>query len=147
MPFLFNIITRSRHYMPGIHRWIGEGNGNPLQCSCLENPRDGGAWWAAVYGVAQTGIWLKWLGRTCKMLSGVITCLSLSTSEVAHLFMCLSATHVFFLCQIPFVLFSTGSCIFFIMVRILCNYILLFCELHLLLVFSLCFSFHFNGIF
>ena len=38
---------------------IGEGNGNPLQCSCLENPRDGGAWWAAVYGVAQTRTWLK----------------------------------------------------------------------------------------
>ena len=33
---------------------IGEGNGNPLQCSCLESPRDGGAWWAAVYGVAQS---------------------------------------------------------------------------------------------
>ena len=33
---------------------IGEGNGNPLQCSCLENPRDGGAWWAAVCGVAQS---------------------------------------------------------------------------------------------
>ena len=33
---------------------IGEGNGNPLQCSCLENPRDGGAWWTAVYGVAQS---------------------------------------------------------------------------------------------
>ena len=33
---------------------VGEGNGNPLQCSCLENPRDGGAWWAAVYGVAQS---------------------------------------------------------------------------------------------
>ena len=33
---------------------IGEGNGNPLQCSCLENPRDGGAWWAAFYGVAQS---------------------------------------------------------------------------------------------
>ena len=33
---------------------IGEGNGNPLQCSCLENPRDGGAWWAAVSGVAQS---------------------------------------------------------------------------------------------
>ena len=33
---------------------IGEGNGNPLQCSCLENPRDGGAWWGAVYGVAQS---------------------------------------------------------------------------------------------
>ena len=33
---------------------IGEGNGNPLRCSCLENPRDGGAWWAAVYGVAES---------------------------------------------------------------------------------------------
>ena len=43
---------------------IGEGNGNPLQCSCLENPRDGGSWWAAVYGVAQTWIWLKWLSSS-----------------------------------------------------------------------------------
>ena len=33
---------------------IGEGNGNPLQCSCLQNPRDGGAWWAAIYRVAQS---------------------------------------------------------------------------------------------
>ena len=40
----------------------GEGNGNPLQCSCLENPRVGGAWWAAVYGVAQSQTRLKWLG-------------------------------------------------------------------------------------
>ena len=38
---------------------IGEGNGNPLQCSCLENPRDGGAWWAAVYGVTQSRTRLK----------------------------------------------------------------------------------------
>ena len=38
---------------------IGEGNDNPLQCSCLENPRDGGAWWAAVYGVAQSRTRLK----------------------------------------------------------------------------------------
>ena len=38
---------------------IGEGNGNPLQCSCLENPRVGGAWWAAVYGVAQSWTRLK----------------------------------------------------------------------------------------
>ena len=38
---------------------IGEGNGNPLQCSCLENLRDGGAWWAAIYGVAQSRIQLK----------------------------------------------------------------------------------------
>ena len=38
---------------------IGEGNGNPLQCSCLENPRDGGAWWAAVYEVTQSRTQLK----------------------------------------------------------------------------------------
>ena len=38
---------------------IGEGNGNPLQCSCLQNPRDGGAWRAAVYGVAQSRTRLK----------------------------------------------------------------------------------------
>ena len=38
---------------------IGEGNDNPLQCSCLENPRDGGAWWAAVYGVTQSQTRLK----------------------------------------------------------------------------------------
>ena len=34
--------------------FFGEGNGNPLPCSCLENPRDGGAWWAAVYGAAES---------------------------------------------------------------------------------------------
>ena len=39
----------------------GEGSGNPLQCSCLENPRDGGAWWAAIYGVAQSRTRLKQL--------------------------------------------------------------------------------------
>ena len=39
------------HFSPSC---IGEGNGNPLQCSCLENPMDGGAWWAAVYGVTQS---------------------------------------------------------------------------------------------
>ena len=43
---------------------IGEGNGNPLQCSCLENPRDGGAWWAAVYGVAQSQTRLKRLSSS-----------------------------------------------------------------------------------
>ena len=41
----------------------GEGNGNPLQCSCLENHRDGGAWWAAIYGVAQSRTRLKQLSR------------------------------------------------------------------------------------
>ena len=52
------------------HNWatslscIGEGNGNPLQCSCLENPRDRGAWWAAIYGVAQIRTRLKWLSSS-----------------------------------------------------------------------------------
>ena len=43
---------------------IGEGNGNPLQCSCLENPRDGGAWWAAIYGFAQSRTRLKRLSNS-----------------------------------------------------------------------------------
>ena len=43
---------------------IGEGNGNPLQYSCLENPRDGGAWWAAIYGVAQSRTRLKRLSSS-----------------------------------------------------------------------------------
>ena len=46
------------HFSPSC---TGEGNDNPLQCSCLENPRDGGAWWAAVYGVAQNRTRLKWV--------------------------------------------------------------------------------------
>ena len=43
---------------------IGEGNGNPLQCSCLENPRGGGAWWAAIYGVAESWTQLKRLSSS-----------------------------------------------------------------------------------
>ena len=47
---------------------IGEGNGNPLQCSCLENPRDGGAWWAAVSGVAHSWTWLERLSSSSNNL-------------------------------------------------------------------------------
>ena len=43
---------------------MGTGNGNPLQCSCLENPRDGGAWWAAVYRVAESQTRLKRLSSS-----------------------------------------------------------------------------------
>ena len=46
-------MTERLHFHFSLSR-IGEGNGNPLQCSCLENPRDRGAWWAAVYGVTQS---------------------------------------------------------------------------------------------
>ena len=49
----------------------GEGNGNPLQCSRLENPRDGGAWWAAVYGVAQSRTRLKRLSSSSSSSSTV----------------------------------------------------------------------------
>ena len=47
---------------------IGEGHDNPLQCSCLENPRDGGAWWAAVYGVTQSRTRLKRLSSSSILL-------------------------------------------------------------------------------
>ena len=58
------------------HDWVtslslsctGEGNGIPLHCSCLENPRDGGAWWAIVSGVAQSRTWLKRLGSSSSYL-------------------------------------------------------------------------------
>ena len=55
---------------------IGEGNGNPLQCSCLENPGDGGAWWVAVYRVAQSWVWLKWLSSNSSSSS--------SSSSITH---------------------------------------------------------------
>ena len=55
---------------------IGGGNGNPLQYSCLENPRDGGAWWAAVYGVAQSRTRLKRLSSSSSKKSNWISLLS-----------------------------------------------------------------------
>ena len=69
--------------------YIGEGNGNPLQCSCLENPRDGGAWWAAVYGITQSWTRLKWL----------------SSSSSTTILMWL---HLFFGCRISLLVGSSG---------------------------------------
>ena len=54
---------------------IGEGNGSPLQCSCLENPRDRGAWWAAVYGVTQSGTRLKRLSSSSSSSLPLLTIL------------------------------------------------------------------------
>ena len=59
--------THEKYYL--VHLYIvavlsREGDGNPLQCSCLENPRDGGAWWAAVSGVAQSQTRLKRLSSS-----------------------------------------------------------------------------------
>ena len=67
-------MTEQLHFIFLLSR-IGEGNGNPLQCSCLENPRDRGAWWAAVYGVSQSRPQLKRLSS------------SSSISDVEPLFM------------------------------------------------------------
>ena len=53
----------------GAPKWLREGDGTPLQCSCLENPRDGGAWWAAVYGVSQSRTQLKWLSSSSSSMS------------------------------------------------------------------------------
>jgi len=58
------VSRRVRHDWATSLSRIGEGNGNPLQCSCLESPRDGGAWWAAIYGVAQSRTWLKRLSSS-----------------------------------------------------------------------------------
>ena len=62
-------VAKSRARLKRLHfhfslSCIGEGNGNPLQCPCLENPRDGRARWAAVYGVAQSRTRLKWLSSS-----------------------------------------------------------------------------------
>ena len=62
---------------------IEERNGSPLQYSCLENPRDGGAWWAAIYGVAQSWTWLKWLSSSSSIYSFFLD-LFLHWSPVAY---------------------------------------------------------------
>ena len=61
---LLRVDTTERLHFHFPLSYIGEGNGNPLQCSCLENPRDGGAWWAAVHGVAQSRARLKRLSSS-----------------------------------------------------------------------------------
>ena len=64
---------------------IGEGNGSPLQCSCLENPRDGGAWWAAVSGVAQSGTRLKWLSSSYFNYTNILLIPSYEYVSLTHL--------------------------------------------------------------
>ena len=71
---------------------IGEGNGNQLQCSCVENPRDGEAWWAAIYGVTESRTRLKWLSNSNSNHSNrrrtrrsAATCWSLSGTATLNL--------------------------------------------------------------
>ena len=63
----------------------GEGNGNPLQCFCLENPRDGGAWWAAVYGVAQSRTRLQQLSSSSSSSSSSSVYMSMLLSPFVPL--------------------------------------------------------------
>ena len=75
-PFIQRHILRLFLYLGGCelcynrYGGVGEGNGNPLQYSCLENPRDRGAWWAAVYGVAQSRTRLKRLSSSSSRYGG-----------------------------------------------------------------------------
>ena len=64
--------TTERLYFHFSLSCIGEGNGDPLQCSCLENPRDGGAWWAAIYGVTQSRTRLKRLSSSSSRRRGTL---------------------------------------------------------------------------
>ena len=63
--------TTERLHFHFSRSYIREGNGNPLQCSFLENPRDSGDWWAAIYGVAQSWTRLKWLSSSSSSEFGI----------------------------------------------------------------------------
>ena len=73
---------------------LGEGNGNPLQCSCLENPRDGGAWWAAVCGVAQSRTRLKRLSSSSSIWIVEIQIYSIFEKNPAKEIVCESACQI-----------------------------------------------------
>ena len=81
---------------------IGEGNGNLLQCSCLENPRDGGAWWAAVSGVAQSRTWLKWLSSSSSsiyMSIPISPSIPPSLPPLVSIHLCSTSVSLFLLCE------------------------------------------------
>ena len=82
---------------------IGEGNGNPLQCSCLGNPRDGGAWWAAVYGVSQRWTQLKRLSSSSSNSSTYSGLSSLATFSYQNFLVCTQIWLVFVNSTLKFV--------------------------------------------
>ena len=67
---------------------IGEGNSNPLQYSFLENLRDRGAWWAAVYGVTQSRTWLKWLSSNRLYIYVYMPCIIILSFKIYDLSIC-----------------------------------------------------------
>ena len=101
---------------------IGEGNGNPLQSSCLENPRDGGAWWAAVYGVTQSRTWLK----------------RLRSSSSVYMSILFSPSLPLFLCQLCWQIQSQYLCLHSFPANRFINTI--FSRLHYALIYYICFS-------
>ena len=122
--------TTERLHFPFSLSCIGEGHGNPLQCSCLENPRDGGACWAAVYGVAQSQIRLRqlsictqiglslpshsinyfnwnYMGHCDYNATQKVVCNSLFTNSETLLCLCFRSHKVSFKMSVPFLyLFS-----------------------------------------
>ena len=83
----FSVHSNKHYWEVGLY--CGEGNGNPLQYSCLENPRDGGAWWAAICGVAQSRTRLKWLSSSSRsLLSLGVRFLILSAMDVLGWIIC-----------------------------------------------------------
>ena len=75
-------VARSRTHWATSLSCTGEGNGTPLQCSCLENPRDGGAWWAAIYGVAKGQKQLKRLSSSSNNWVREILILHINSGEI-----------------------------------------------------------------
>ena len=86
---------------------IGEGNGNPLQCFCLENPRGGGAWWADVYGVAQSRTRLKWLSLAIVLSILIFHCGRWCQTVVQSDHTSFTVPSVWGLCNHPIGLLST----------------------------------------
>ena len=93
---------------------LGEGNGNPLQWSCLENARDGGAWWAAVCGVAQSRTWLKRLSSSSSAYLLIATSLFINLLIYSlHLLPPLVTVFVFCVCKSLSVLYISSFVSFF----------------------------------
>ena len=90
--------TERLHFHISLSR-IGEGNGNPLQCSCLENPRDRGAWWAAIYGVAQSQTRLKWLSNSSSNLCCTAKWLSYHIQTFIYLIFIYFSFPLWFVCM------------------------------------------------
>ena len=118
--------------IPGSERFPGEGNGNPFQYSCLENPMDRGAWWAVVHGVTKSQKWLR--DQRFRGFPGgiILLCLSVITNKPEYHFRCLLKTYVSTYVDWLFITlayFKLGSfvfidmpCIYRYWILILCNF-------------------------